>query len=123
MRQFRVMREASEIVGYHAHVYFDPETRDTAGVVREGIAARFTVELGRWHDKPVGPHPKSMYQVAFAPDELARILPWLMLNRAGLSILVHPRTGDDVADHDTNPLWLGASLPLDIEFLRSHAGG
>jgi len=46
-----------------------------------------------------------------------------MLNRAGLSILVHPRTGDDVADHETNPLWLGASLPLDIEFLRQHAGG
>jgi aromatic ring-cleaving dioxygenase len=35
-----------------------------------------------------------------------------------LSILVHPRTGDDVADHDTQPLWLGRQLPLDIEFLR-----
>lgn len=43
--------------------------------------------------------------------------------RGGLSVLVHPMTGDDAADHDTNPLWLGERLPIDIEFLRRHAVG
>jgi DOPA 4,5-dioxygenase len=116
------MREVTDIAGYHAHVYFDGAQREAALRLREAIAERFTVELGRVHDKPVGPHSAAMYQVAFACDELANILPWLMLNRAGLDILVHPRTGDDVADHSTNAIWLGDRLPVDLEFLRKHGG-
>jgi DOPA 4,5-dioxygenase len=116
------VRETAEITGYHAHVYFDPATRDAAERVREGLGQKFTVELGRWHEKPVGPHPQSMYQVAFAPDQFDRVIPWLMLNRSGLNILVHPNTGDDAADHDIHALWLGDRLPIDIEFLRQHAG-
>ena len=116
------MREPTDITGYHAHVYFDVAARDAAARVREGLAQRFTVELGRWHDQPVGPHTKAMYQVAFAPDQFARVVPWLMLNREGLSILVHPCTGDEVQDHDTNPLWLGDRLRINVEFLRQHAG-
>jgi DOPA 4,5-dioxygenase len=110
----------TEVRGYHAHVYYEPATRDVAERLREEIGARFTVELGRMHDKPVGPHPAPMFQAAFGCDELAKILPWLMLHRAGLAVMVHPRTGDELADHSTNPLWLGAPLPLDLEFLRAH---
>ena len=40
-----------------------------------------------------------MYQVAFSPEEFARFVPWLMLNRGGLDVLVHPQTGDAYADH------------------------
>ena len=116
------MRDATEIAGYHAHVYFDLAQRETAERLRTAISERFTVELGRVHEKPVGPHPKPMYQVAFSPDELAKIVPWLMLNRDGLSVLVHPRTGDDAADHDAHALWLGERLPIDIDFLRQHGG-
>jgi DOPA 4,5-dioxygenase len=41
-----------------------------------------------------------------------------MLNRGGLAVLVHPETGDDYADHAENALWLGAKLPLRLDFLR-----
>ena len=116
------MREVAEIAGYHAHVYFDLVQREAADRLRGAISERFSVELGRVHEKPIGPHAKPMYQVAFSRDEFANIVPWLMLNRAGLSILVHPRTGDDAADHETNALWLGESLPIDLELLRQHAG-
>ena len=105
-------KRQSEITGYHAHVYYDPDTRETAGRVREGLGARFDVVLGRWHDVPVGPHPKAMYQVAFAPDEFARVVPWLMLNREGLDVLVHPSTGEHVGDHRDRSLWMGTPLPL-----------
>ncbi|WP_017315064.1 DOPA 4,5-dioxygenase family protein [Mastigocladopsis repens] len=107
-----------KITGFHAHIYFDPATRDVAARVREGLGARFNVQLGRWHDKPIGPHPKAMYQVAFLPEEFAKVVPWLMLNREGLDILVHPETGDDVKDHMENSLWLGEKLELNIDFLQ-----
>ena len=107
-----------KITGFHAHVYFDIATREGAARVREGLGANFDVQLGRWHDKLVGPHPKSMYQVAFSPEQFAKVVPWLMLNREGLDILVHPLTGNDVADHTDHALWLGNKLDLNINFLK-----
>ena len=109
------------ITGFHVHVYFDLLTRITALAVRDGLAERFDVELGRIHDRPMGPHPKSMYQVKFAPSEFSTLVQWLMLNHAGLDVLIHPETGDDVADHTVNALWLGEKLDLNIEFLRKIA--
>ena len=109
------------ITGFHAHIYFDPPTRATALVVRDGLAERFDVELGRIHDRPLGPHPKSMYQVKFSPSEFSALVQWLMLNHAGLDVLIHPETGNDVADHTVNALWLGERLDLNIEFLRKIA--
>jgi len=108
----------TKIKGFHAHVYFDPATREAASRVRDGLAERFDVELGRWQDKPIGPHPKSMYQVKFSPEEFGKLVPWLMLHHEGLDVLVHPLTGDDVADHTENALWLGEKLALKIEVLR-----
>jgi DOPA 4,5-dioxygenase len=81
-----------EIVGFHAHIYFDNDSRDAAARVREGLA-QFEVQLGRWHDKPIGPHPQAMYQVAFLPTQFGKVVPWLMLHREELNILVHPETG------------------------------
>lgn len=106
------------IASFHAHIYFDTASRDAAARVREGLGSGFDVQLGRWHDKPIGPHPKSMYQVAFLPDQFANVVPWLMLNREGLDILVHPNTGDAVADHTNHALWLGEKLEINIEPLR-----
>lgn len=110
-----------EIRGYHAHVYYDSRTKEAAARVREGLA-QFDVRLGRWHDELVGPHLKSMYQVAFAPERFGEVVPWLMLNREGLDILVHPETGDGAQDHLINSLWLGEKLPLKVEVLRRPAG-
>jgi aromatic ring-cleaving dioxygenase len=106
-----------QIRNFHAHIYYDPATRDAAARVRAGLAA-FNVQLGSWHDEPVGPHPKSMYQALFAPEEFARVVPWLMLNRERLTVLVHPSTGDSYGDHLERSLWLGAILKLREESLR-----
>ncbi len=111
-------RDTNDIKGFHAHVYYDADTRAIAARIRESLGARFNVRVGRWHDVPVGPHPKAMYQVAFASGEFARLVPWLLLNRDGLDILVHAETGDAVADHSAHALWLGQSLPLNLDALR-----
>jgi aromatic ring-cleaving dioxygenase len=110
--------DPSVIRFYHAHVYYDESTRAAAERLRSEIERRFDVVMGRWREGPVGPHPQSMYQVKFDPPEFNRIVPWLMMNRVGLNILIHPDTGDAVADHAVNALWLGNKLPLNIEILR-----
>jgi aromatic ring-cleaving dioxygenase len=46
-----------------------------------------------------------------------------MLNRDGLSVLLHPETGDDYRDHGAHAARLGASLPLRLDVFsrqRSH---
>jgi aromatic ring-cleaving dioxygenase len=105
---------------YHAHIYYDPtKTRDRAARLRERVAATFPAAiLGRWHDAPVGPHPQSMYQIAFPREMLAAFVPWLMLNRDGLTVLLHPETGDDYVDHTDHAVWYGAMLPLRLEMFR-----
>lgn len=106
------------IKNYHAHVYYDPaKTRDAAARVRAGLAA-FNVQLGGWHDGAVGPHLDAMYQAVFAPEEFGKVVPWLMLHRDGLSVLVHPSTGDGYGDHVERSLWLGSRLTLNEKALR-----
>ena len=53
-----------------------------------------------------------------APIVMASFLPWLKLNRDGLSILLYPGTGDAYADHIDNAVWLGSVLPLRVNVLR-----
>jgi aromatic ring-cleaving dioxygenase len=111
--------DPSTITHYHAHIYYDPATRERAARLREQVATAFpAATLGRWHDAPVGPHPQSMYQIAFPRELLAAFVPWLMLNRDGLTVLLHPETGDDYVDHTDHAAWFGAVLPLRLEMFK-----
>jgi len=112
------MIDRGRIHDYHAHIYYDPRRRTIASRLRSTIEKAFRVEMGRWHDQPIGPHPRSMYQVKFGRGEFPKIVPWLMLNRGGLSVLVHPNTGDAYHDHAINALWLGKPLRLRLACLR-----
>jgi len=108
------------IASFHAHVYFaDDAARAQALVLREQISARFAVALGRVHERPIGPHPLPMYQVAFDVPTFRHLVPWLMLNRRGLTVLVHPNTRDERGDHLVHALWMGAVLPLDASGLAA----
>ncbi len=112
------MRNTEDISGYHAHVYWtDDRERAEAAEIREELGKRFNVALGRWHDKPVGPHPRHSYQVAFSTEEFSKIVPWFMLNRRDLVIFIHPITDDAYTDHRDYPIWLGNKLELNLEVL------
>jgi DOPA 4,5-dioxygenase len=82
------------------------------------LEADFDVTLGRWHDRPIGPHPCGSYQVAFAPELFSALVPWLALNRDALTVFIHPVVGDDVPDHRDYAIWLGRQRELDLEALR-----
>ncbi len=109
--------ETDVIEDYHAHVYYDAETKETAARLRAAVEARFQVTMGRWHDRPVGPHPRWSYQIAFKPEVFATLLPWLALNRDGLVIFVHPNTGEDLTDHAERAIWLGEKVALNLDAL------
>jgi aromatic ring-cleaving dioxygenase len=112
--------DPAEIKGYHAHIYYDrAATKAAATRLREGVATSFPRAIvGSWHDEAVGPHTVSMYQVAFAVDDFPELVPWLMLNRGGLDVLVHPLAGNAYDDHTIYAMWLGDKLPLKLDVLK-----
>ena len=112
------MGDSSIINSYHAHVYFDADTRGEAKRVREAVEERFDIEMGCWHEKMIGPHPCWSYQISFQPKVLEVLIPWLMINREGLRIFLHPNTGDEIADHTDHVAWLGPSTDLNVEFFK-----
>ncbi|NIR28258.1 MAG: DOPA 4,5-dioxygenase family protein [Gammaproteobacteria bacterium] len=114
MSTSKLANELSRIAAFHAHVYYTSDSKQRAARVRERIAARFDVQLGRWHDEPIGPHPFPSYQVAFAPELFGTLVPWLALNREGLVIFVHPETGNDLADHADHAVWMGGMPELEL---------
>jgi aromatic ring-cleaving dioxygenase len=109
--------ELERITDYHMHVYYSPETRDQAATLREWVESRFSVRMGRWHDVPVGPHPTAMYQIAFVPELFPTLVPFVMMNRMGLTVLLHPQSGRPRDDHTLNATWMGAVLPLKTDIL------
>ncbi len=106
------------ISGFHAHVYFDESTIDQARQLCERARDEFAVEMGRVHERPVGPHPKWSCQLAFEPDEFGKVVPWLSLNRGGLVVFIHAETGDVIADHTDHALWMGDMMELDLSALK-----
>ena len=107
----------AELKGYHAHVYYDAATRPVAERLRNTILEKFAVEPGAFSDEPRGPHPISQFNVIFEIPEFQNIVPWLMLNHEGLSVLIHPLTESNYDDHSKLALWLGTPVPLRLERL------
>jgi len=110
--------DPARITDYHMHVYYDPGSREQAALLREWVDARFAVRMGRWHEGPVGPHPTAMYQILFSTDVFPFVVPFVMMNRMGLTILLHPESGRPRDDHTLNATWMGEVLPLNTEILR-----
>lgn len=102
------------IKGYHAHVYYDASTMAQARALCEEASQLFPVTMGRMHQQPVGPHPDWSCQLAFDPEYIGVLLPWLALYRNGLVVFLHPNTGDDLKDHTEYAIWMGAVRELDL---------
>jgi aromatic ring-cleaving dioxygenase len=112
------------ISGWHAHIYFDASSRDGAWQLRQVIETRFadalqngTLTLGRFHERPVGPHPQWSFQLGFASAELTPMLEWLALNHGALDVFMHPNTGDALKDHRDSAVWIGRSYELVLDRL------
>ena len=62
-----------------------------------------------------------MFEVnLFTPEQFGAFVPWLVINRGPLSVLVHPNCedGDAIRDHTQRATWLGERVVLDVGLLR-----
>ncbi|MDO6562540.1 DOPA 4,5-dioxygenase family protein [Amphritea sp. 1_MG-2023] len=108
----------SEILAYHAHVYFDANSLKQAEELCEQARYTLNISMGRIHQKCVGPHSEWSCQLSFSAEQFADVIPWLMLNRHGLTVFIHPVTGNDLNDHTHYTMWLGDSKPLNIALFQ-----
>jgi aromatic ring-cleaving dioxygenase len=99
---------------YHAHVYFDADTVDQARALCLDAGRLFGVQVGRVHERLVGPHPRWSCQLAFDSSQFDRLIPWLDAHRDGLDVFVHGLSGDEIEDHTTHATWLGSEWKLDL---------
>ena len=104
----------TDIIAFHAHLYYtDEKGLEIAKQVAALAENLFEIKVGRFHQRPVGPHPVWSCQLSFTLDTFGSIIPWLMLHRQSLDVFVHPVTGDDYLDHTQGVSWLGQSYALD----------
>jgi aromatic ring-cleaving dioxygenase len=108
----------SAISGYHAHVYYDANTREQAAKLCGAAGETFGVKVGRMHDNPVGPHPRGSCQLTIEKEQLSDVLPWLVLNRGKLTVFTHAQTGNALKDHTQHVIWLGPSETLKLDQFR-----
>jgi len=114
LKKNMIQRPKNVHAGYHAHIYFGPDTAAQARALREEAGKVLKASVGRFHEKLVGPHPHWSCQLAFTRDEFDSVVPWLDAHRNGLDIFVHGLTGNDLEDHTTHAYWLGNSTPLNL---------
>ena len=107
-------RPLNDHENYHAHVYYDQETLENASSLCEQAAELFGLEVGRVHQKPIGPHPRWSCQISFTAKHFDEFVAWIDEHRNGLTVLVHPLTGDDLKDHTDHAYWLGKSVELKL---------
>ena len=110
-------RRIGAIASWHAHIYFDAATDAASRRLREWVEQRFAVEVGPWHAAPFGPHTTPSWYFGYTVAQFAEITSWLVLNRQGLRVLIHPNTDDPWADHAVHGLWLGGDQPVRLEGL------
>lgn len=110
------------IQGYHIHIYFDFYVRPSFAhalslTSKMELLFKDYIKESRNEVGAVGPHTKRNFLIEINKEGLKEILPWLQMNKPeGISILVHPETGDDVKDHLHSAIWVGDSIPFNQEF-------
>ncbi|KAJ9151364.1 DOPA 4,5-dioxygenase [Pleurostoma richardsiae] len=112
--------------GFDIHIYYfqnNEQQTKYARELHERIRREFPeLRIYRFWDRPVGPHPVSMFEVnLFTPAQFGAFIPWLTIWRGPLSVLIHPNTEEEGVDHWTGEYrnhtqratWMGDKLPLD----------
>lgn len=99
---------------YHAHLYFDADEVEEAGLLCKAIRDDLGLAIGRVHANPVGPHPRGSCQITVPSAMLGKAVDWLLHRRGRFTVFCHGNSGDDLADHTRHVFWLGDAEKLDL---------
>lgn len=106
------------VESWHVHVYFDESNTQKAVWLAHDIKQLdLSVNIGELHYEPLGPHTRPQFCVTVLNDTFGKLVRWLALNHNGLSVLIHPNTEHELADHTERAIWLGTPVPLDLNKL------
>ena len=102
------------LLGFHVHIYYNDATEQQATNLHDRMVAEFNAKPSRPPYVGIaGPHPVAQRAVIFSPKTFtAEVVPWLMFNRQGLSILIHPLSDDEYEAHTTHAVWFGEPIAL-----------
>jgi aromatic ring-cleaving dioxygenase len=103
---------------FHAHIYYDEKTIDKAKRLVKKAESLNYLEIGRMHEKPVGPHPLWSCQLLCLTKDINKLIPWLMVNREDLTIFIHPLSGNDLDDHSKHVMFLGEAVALNLDIFK-----
>ena len=104
----------AEITDFHAHIYFDPGELEQAQALAGAAQEKFDLSVGRFHQRPVGPHPRGSCQLTLSPSDFGAFAVWASVHRGGLTIFAHASTGNDRDDHMKHVIWFGPSERLNL---------
>ena len=113
--------QKDRIKGYHIHIYFDkPQEKLLVQMLVDGVEKLFPEHIkGTYPVNIVGPHTKQNIEIDITREGHKEIVEWLQSNNDnGLSILIHPDTGDDLKDHMNSSMWLGEPVPYNKGFFE-----
>lgn len=103
---------------YHFHLYYHEERFSIAREVVDSLPALESLKVGRLHAGPVGPHPIGSCQLSVSDSDYYVLMEWLLTNRRGLDVFVHPVSGDDWKDHTEYVGWIGKSYELNTSMFK-----
>lgn len=106
---------------FHFHLYFNHEQIALATQLSHELGVRFSLEIGRVWDRPVGPHPINSCQITVPKEKFEEVVSWLMVNRQGLDVFIHPEGDNDLLDHRDHIMWLGKSYDLKLDIFKDSA--
>lgn len=109
----------SKVSEYHVHIYFDEKGANgwMAHMLAQQLIAAFPGKVSGGNKVGVvGPHSRPNIEVDIKPVAFGEVLQMLQMNSNGLSVLIHPRTGDEHFDHLSAALWLGEPVPFNMGF-------
>ena len=100
---------------FHSHIYFNKETYSKAQNFHEDFKKlKIPKQLSEMHQHLMGPHPFWMFEVDFKTENFLEIIEFMQKHRNGLSILVHPLSGNALLDHTDYAMFLGQKEDLNL---------
>ena len=106
-------------MNYDIHIYWRNNDERNEALALQKVLIENSVQTFHLVEKPIGPHPYSMFESHVTTHTLPVIESLLVANRKNCSILIHEKTGDHLYDHTKGARFLGEPLELNVEFLRN----